>query len=333
MNRKPKLIMLMGVPASGKSTKAMNLKEKMEKVVLLSSDSLREEMFGNRQDTEHHVEVFNELHKRMKEALKSGVDVIYDATNINSKRRIGVLKQLPKDVTKELYYMCESHDSVIMADITREESVGGDVINKMYKRLQIPYTHEKWDKITVDLGRGETISTEKSSLFKEKVKEMTTRLFSYDEFVDLLYFSGLLEVKRMINLPQDNPFHTFTVDKHSYYVYEYIFKYYNKKDKEDLVLASIFHDIGKPFCKTYEEGLRYARYYGHDNVGGQITLRTLMQLGYSQSKALRVAELVGLHMRMSFTKDFEADKKLEKLVGDEKFIKLNYIRQGDIQAK
>ena len=333
---KSRIIVMMGLPGSGKSTIAKKLKESMEKVVLLSSDDIREEMFGDRQDVEHHGEVFEELHKRAKEALKQGIDVIYDATNINSKRRIGFLRQLPKGVTKELYFVNQNIVVAKERDKKREFSVGEEVIDRMYKGLQVPYQHEQWDKITVDLGFDDIDDYvyEYAPIFREKISEMTTRLFTYGEFVDVLNICSLIEVfNDMIGLPQDNPHHTFTVDKHTYYVYEYIFNNYHKEDREDLIIASIFHDIGKPYCKTFDQGLRYARYFGHDNVGGQLTLMDLMLLGYPQERALKIASLVGLHMRKSFDLDYEGDRKLEKLVGEDTFIKLNYIRQADIQAR
>lgn len=329
-----KLVMMMGLPGSGKSTKAERLKETMEKVVLLSSDDIREELFGDRKDNDHNVQVFEELHRRAKEALKEGVDVIYDATNINSKRRIAFLRQLPKGVEKELYYINESIEVCIRQDVEREYSVGGEVISNMYKSLQVPYSHEKWDKITIDLGYLEGCQYERASEYRESLSRLSSELVTYEQFVEILSNGAMYTIfRQMIGLPQDNPFHVFTVDKHTYYVYEYIFNKYNKEDREDLIIASIFHDIGKPYCKVFDKGLRYARYFGHDNVGGQLTLRWLLVLGYPQERALKIASLVGLHMRQSFTLDNEADRKLEKLVGEETYIKLNYLRQADIQAK
>lgn len=329
-----KLIMMMGLPGSGKSAKAERLKESMKKVVLLSSDNIREELLGDRRDNEHNAEVFEELHRRAKEALSQGIDVIYDATNINSKRRVGFLRQLPKGTEKELYFINEDVEICKIQDTHREFSVGKEVIDSMYKSLQVPYSHEKWDKITIDIGNLQDNAFERKADYRELFTKMTNTLVSYDEFVESLCYGDMYKIfRRIIGLPQDNPFHTFTVDKHSYYVYEYIFNKYHKEDREDLIIASIFHDIGKPCCKVFDQGLRYARYFDHDNVGGQLTLRSLLLLGYPQERALKIASLVGLHMRKSFTLDTASDLKLERLVGEETYIKLNYLRQADIQAK
>lgn len=330
---KTKLIVLMGLQGSGKSSKAFELKEKMTNTLIISSDDLRKELLGDRRNQEQNDLIFREMHKRTKENLQNGINVIYDATNINSRRRIALLRGLPKEVEKILYFINEKYITSCFNDNNREYSVGKDCISKTYKGLQVPYTHEKWDNIIVDIGSNKNTYVDCSEQ-QEILSKMTEKLFSYEEFVRAISNGSLsYSLGNMLNICQDNPHHTFTIDKHTYYVYEYIFKKYQKEDREDLIIASLFHDVGKPFCKEYPSGLRYARYFGHENVGGQITLRELIKLGYSQERALKIASLVGLHMRMSFSLDMMADRKLEKLVGEETFIKLNYLRQADIQAK
>ena len=80
-----KLVMLVGLPGSGKSTYAGKLKK--EGVIIHSSDRVREEL-GDVNDQSKNEEVFRILHKRIKDDLKSGKSVAYDATNLNRKRRI-----------------------------------------------------------------------------------------------------------------------------------------------------------------------------------------------------------------------------------------------------
>jgi len=70
-------IMLCGAPGSGKSTKAREL----------ASDDIRTELFGTRKDQNHNKEVFNEAHKRIKANLDLKFNVIFDATNCNSRFR------------------------------------------------------------------------------------------------------------------------------------------------------------------------------------------------------------------------------------------------------
>ena len=57
-----KLIVMVGVPGSGKSTYAKNTFSKTAEI--LSSDALRKELLGNENDQKHNDYVFAELYKR-----------------------------------------------------------------------------------------------------------------------------------------------------------------------------------------------------------------------------------------------------------------------------
>lgn len=84
-----KFLMLMGISGSGKSTYAKAL-EKNCGYKVFSSDVLREELFGNENDQTHNSEVFEELHRRILKALDAGENCVYDATNLNRKRRLQI---------------------------------------------------------------------------------------------------------------------------------------------------------------------------------------------------------------------------------------------------
>lgn len=79
---KPVLVMMVGLPASGKSTIAYNL-AKENNYIVFSSDALREELYLDINDQTHNHELFVELHKRIKTALKECNNVIYDACNLS----------------------------------------------------------------------------------------------------------------------------------------------------------------------------------------------------------------------------------------------------------
>ncbi|MGN1104934.1 MAG: CCA tRNA nucleotidyltransferase, partial [Candidatus Coproplasma sp.] len=56
-------------------------------------------------------------------------------------------------------------------------------------------------------------------------------------------------------------------------------------------LASLLHDVGKPYCK-----LNYGKFAGHDEVGRHMSLDICARLKVPSRLAGRVSELVGLHM-------------------------------------
>lgn len=90
---------LVGVAGVGKSTYIQ--KVKTEKSLVLSSDELRIELFGDLEAgnaPEAIPVVFKTLHERMKEALlsKQYDTIFYDATNLSRKLRKGFYEQFKK---------------------------------------------------------------------------------------------------------------------------------------------------------------------------------------------------------------------------------------------
>ena len=89
---------MQGIVGSGKSYLAETLyidkNGEIIKPVIHSSDALREELYGDENNQSNNNDLFNELHRRIKEDLKNNVDVIYDATNISKKRRTAFLQEL-----------------------------------------------------------------------------------------------------------------------------------------------------------------------------------------------------------------------------------------------
>lgn len=58
------------------------------KLVVLSSDALRESMFGDRRDQTHNAEVFATLHAMASAHLSAGDHVVIDATHLRRKDRL-----------------------------------------------------------------------------------------------------------------------------------------------------------------------------------------------------------------------------------------------------
>ena len=80
------LYMTIGLPGSGKSYYANVLKEN-ENVSIVSSDKLREELWGDENIQGDNELLFDTLQKRILGNLLLDRDVIYVVTNINAKRR------------------------------------------------------------------------------------------------------------------------------------------------------------------------------------------------------------------------------------------------------
>lgn len=323
-------IMLMGLPGSGKSTYAKQIAQE-KNAIIMSSDALRMEMFGcNCQDK--NDELFKEMNKRVIGTLQSGTSVVYDATNTNSKRRYNLLRYIKQQkldsVWKECHYLNNDLGCCLLNDMNRENAVGQGVILRMRNSLQTPMSYEGWDDIIVKTPNALPQAME---IFKQTLSAMNDRLLTLDEYEHLLNSFALFG---LLNLCQDNLHHTLTVGRHSYEVYKHIHENYFGEDREIMLLAGLLHDVGKQDTKEFLNGSKYATFRGHDNVSAQVVLQKLKQVNYP--KALQVAEIIQLHMRLSWRQNEDAitsNNVLYKLIGPELFEKLMFFRTADMSGK
>src|SRR5216684_2181211 len=100
----PYFIMLIGLPASGKSTWIAN--SGYENYVLISSDNIIEQEAIKLSKT--YTEIFKDTIKdaeiiakyQFKEAIEEKYNIIWDQTNLSVKKRKGILQQLPAEYFK-----------------------------------------------------------------------------------------------------------------------------------------------------------------------------------------------------------------------------------------
>lgn len=242
-NARPRFIMLVGVPGSGKTTLAEFLGG--NDTVHLSSDTIREELWGDANCQKDHAKVFELMHKRTLEALNAGYDVIYDATNITRKSRRAILGQLPANVIKECNIVWAPIEVCIKRDAARARTVGKEVIDSMLKRFEAPFYDEGFDFIRV------------------KVSVHGCEFDPYKYYYDSV--SALC-------IPHDNPHHSADVYEHCMLCGDYL----KDKDIPQIVkTAGYIHDIGKPYTKVFTnakgEPTETAHYYGHHSVGAWIS--------------------------------------------------------------
>lgn len=172
-----KLILPVGIPGSGKSTLAGRFKN----AKTVSSDAIREEFFGDaarqmdektaKEEAEKrgvdlssltgealqmkkedlcHIKVFEEMDRRAEEALRSGMDVVYDATNLTKAGRAYVLETFRPYYDKaEAYFFDIPLRTALKRNEKRERKVPRDVIKKMKKNLERPSRKEGFSKVHV----------------------------------------------------------------------------------------------------------------------------------------------------------------------------------------
>lgn len=131
-----KLLILKGLPASGKSTFAKEFCHKNKDWIRVNRDDLRN-MRGDywipkQEDLITHME-----DQCIFAALAGGYNVILDATNLNqdrNKERVKQLRMVFPDLIVEYKYFEVSRDECVKRDLKRENSVGAEVIDRMYNQ-------------------------------------------------------------------------------------------------------------------------------------------------------------------------------------------------------
>ena len=241
MNR-PRLIILTGIPGSGKTTYAqMWPRLEGSKAIHLSSDAIRKELYGDENIQGNPADVFSLMQKRAIEALNNGYDVFYDSTNITRKDRASIIGVCPKFAKIECHIIWAPIETCIERDSTRERTVGKAVIDKMLKRFQAPYYDEGIDEIQIRLP--------------------------YD-FNQQEYVSSCIE---SMHIPHDNPHHTLDVHKHCVEAYDYVKAKSPYTTHTAIRRAANIHDIGKPYVKAFVDSkgnpCEQAHYYQHHCVG------------------------------------------------------------------
>lgn len=134
---------LVGFPASGKSTYAKNLCGQ-----ILSSDEIRKELYGNEEEQGNPKEVFDTLYQRMETLLGLDADVIIDATNINRWERSKAI-QIANRFSCNIICMCfdVTVEECKKRNANRERKVPDFVYDRMLSKYEEPSYDEGFSYI------------------------------------------------------------------------------------------------------------------------------------------------------------------------------------------
>ena len=262
----PLLIVLVGVPGSGKSFVAKQLAEVNDDISIVSSDAIREEFYGDANDQSHNDKVFRIVNKRLKEGLIAEKKVILDATNISKKRRKALLRDLkyPKSMAIVMAvpeYICKKRDE------ERDRHVGPDVINRMIKNWCPPHYSEGFDFISI--------------------------VYDYDNSAN--FYNPILALESAVQIGHDNPHHSLSIGRHMLKAGELIQEEFKAGCPFYLYAAALLHDCGKPYVKFYgEDGV--AHYYNHQNYGSYLGLFYADYMKFSLEETLDFINIIYYHM-------------------------------------
>ena len=138
------LILMCGVPASGKSTVANNLAQHFgeQKAVVISMDAIREKWFGTRKCQDRGDEVYAQSVDDVLSAFESCDIVIYDATNRTRKARRKLVETIQKyyDCLVYCVFMDTPLEVALERNANRDKSiqVPPAVIHRMFDTFEPP---------------------------------------------------------------------------------------------------------------------------------------------------------------------------------------------------
>lgn len=287
-----KLIVLVGLPASGKSTYAREHLQD-ENTIILSSDKLREELLGDERCQENNDLVFRTLYQRAKEHLLQGKNVVIDATNINIKARRSILSNFVKmNIERVAIVFATPFERCLEKDILRERTVGEEVVRKFLYRFEIPMEYEGFDEI------------------------------KFVEYENKQYIDFTLQ--RMDYFDQKNYHHKYTLGEHCKKCGDYVKEL---TDNEKLIKSAYMHDIGKLHTQSFgEDGV--AHYYSHHNVGAY----DFMCSDSDYALDMEVLFYINFHMCPFFWKEEKTKDKYRKLFGDRLYDNLMLLHKCDKKA-
>lgn len=284
--------LLVGIPGAGKSYYANEVASLDSNTVIVSSDDIRQELWGDVNDQQNPSAVFDEMFIRTVDAMKKGKNVIYDATNLSSKTRKATLERLRKAIGKNFLATC----TVITCSISeckrrqnmRERKVPDEVIDRMVRQFQVPWYNEGWDSIYVfNYGKKQNIDREH---------------------------------QRMLGESHDNPHHTRSLEMHCAECEVQMKEFFKVVDWNDefnsiaqdmLIEAAYHHDIGKHKTKAFVDSkgnsTNEAHYYNHENVGAYLWLSSDKIGNWSREMFLFIGLLIQWHMQPYFLCDADGD--------------------------
>lgn len=135
------------------------------------------------------------------------------------------------------------------------------------------------------------------------------------------------EWSELINCKQKNPWHYLNVENHTLLAIRQL------PDTADIItrLAVLFHDIGKPRCKTTDEnGIDH--FYTHPETGAEMTDEIMKRLKFDNNTRTKVVELVRYHDVRFVPRSSTVKRWLNKL-GEEQFRRWIDVRRADAKAQ
>lgn len=150
------LVMLCGIPTSGKSTYVKKLKSMKywENAVVLSTDNYIEEYAKRVGQTYNEVfddvisDATRELELQLNVAKDNGKNIIWDQTNLSRKSRKNKLRKIPSSYARGVVYFEVFLEEALERNKHREgKFIPESILKRMWHQFEIPTREEDFDYV------------------------------------------------------------------------------------------------------------------------------------------------------------------------------------------
>lgn len=132
-----------GISASGKTTWAKKYTASRENIVLIDTDEIRAELWGDAADQRNGAQVFAVAYERMNAALNEGNDVVFCATSTTLRARNALREAIrAKGVRVQFVWFPVRLEVCLERNAKRERKVPENVIRRQYHNMQA-FTEEE----------------------------------------------------------------------------------------------------------------------------------------------------------------------------------------------
>lgn len=290
---KQKLVVMIGLPSSGKSTITSDIIDRHRSIlddpyIAISSDDITKELYQD--DTPYHKinhsELFDTLNEKTITLLKKGYNVVYDSNNLKRKHRLRLLEKISEmDVIKVAILLAPTEAECIRRNSIKKSPTPNLLINKDVRDFQPPFFNEGWDYIIpsymLELDTGELSDVDRGEIFE------------YEN----------LEWDNIMKYNQNEDVHKYTLGGHIETVEYYIEE--NHPHAIWLLDTALYHDIGKLFTRVdiynKREGRYISNYHNHSNYSAYFLLTRNRYAGINKIKTGMENQLVHIkeHVRGS----------------------------------
>ena len=145
------LIVMCGISASGKSYYANRFCKDFD---IVSSDGIREELYGDASIQRNPKRVFEIAHSRIEANIAAGIDTVFDATNLTRKIRQDIINRYKGRAHLVCLVTPFDASRAIYNQMLRNRKVPESVILRQANQYESPTIDEGWDKI-ISIGVNE----------------------------------------------------------------------------------------------------------------------------------------------------------------------------------